>query len=379
MFGRRTHELRRELDTLRSALDVRLAEVVAGRYSSTVTVASLPVTCAARAMIADVAASLPLVAVRDGAPVMPTPSLLVRPDPRMTRRRWVHRAAMSLTGDGNLYALALRIGSNDWPLSAEVLPPEQVAPITDPLAPWHVSGWTYAGGRYSPDEITHVPLWEFDLASPVCHGPLRHCQGAFDDLATLWAFAAAYWSEGGKPPYALKHPSRMSPKQARDQLAQWVEARRQYRPGLVSGGWELVDLSTPSAQDALLLDGLAYIDQKVAQLYAIPPTLLNIRAESGSLTYTNTRDEVGRWLYLSLGPMWLNRIADAFTLMLPGGQQAVFDTTSLGMGPQPLGEGGPPPPPPPPPASSAAGLIGQVSPARADAGPPPPNLVGSPF
>jgi len=356
---------------LQDAVVARLEEVVAGRFLSTATVASLPVTVAARALIADVGASLPIVAARDGAPVTPTPSLLVRPDPdpAVSRRRWVHRSLMSLSGWGNLYVHATRIGANDWPLAADVMVPQQTAPIPDPSWPWRTIGWTYAGVQLAAADVVHVPLWELDLSKPTAPAPLAACQEAFDNLAALWAMATAYWTDGGKPPYALTYPSRLTSGQANEALGDWITARQAARPGVLTGGWALQDIATPTAADALLLDGLAYIDQEVGRVYGITPSLLNLRAETGALTYSNTQDEVRRWLSLSLYPTWLARVEDALTAMLPAGQQALFDTTGLGgMGlvrpgldeARPTGEAPPAPPPDTtiPPAPTMAGVGG---------------------
>src|SRR5215467_5945030 len=254
--GRRVDQLERELPALRDALSVRLQEIVDRRWMSTATVASLPTTIAARALIADVGGSLPFAVVRDGQPVTPTPTIVVRPDPdpHVSRRRWVHRALMSLTGAGNLYVLATRIGANDWPLSAEVMVPGQVSPVPDPTWPWRVVGWQYGTLQLSTADVVHVPLWELDLSQPTAPSPLAACQDAFDDLAQLWAMAATYWVDGGKPPYALKYPSRLTGTQAGDALEDWTAARREHRPGVLSGGWDIADLSMPTAADALLLD-----------------------------------------------------------------------------------------------------------------------------
>ena len=328
MVGRRSQrKLERDLTALRSSLEQRLVEVTAGQLTSTATVARLPVTVAARTLIADVAASLPIVAVRDGQVIDPTPSLLVRPDPRggMTRRRFVHRSTMSLTGWGNLYVGVMLRGYNGWPLNVQLLHPDQVAPI---YAGREIDGWTLSGVAVDPFAIVHVPLSELTLEA-IARAPLADAQSAFDDLAMLWAYASGYYRDGGKPPYTLRHPGRLDSTQAGELLDQWIDARRAHRPGMLSGGIELQDLPTPSAQDALLLDGLAYLDQQVGRIFGVTPTLLNIRVETGSLTYSNTTEEVRRWLSLSLYPTWLARLEDLFTQMLPDGQQAVFDTRAL--------------------------------------------------
>jgi HK97 family phage portal protein len=337
-------QLRREAAVTVELLEARLQEIVTERWQSTVTVARLPITIACRRLIADVPARLPIASLRDGEPVWPTPTILVRPDPdtAMSRRRWVHRAAMSLSGAGNLYALVTRMGANEWPLAAEVVPPDLVAPRPDPIRPWRVEGWSVSGQEYAAADVIHVPLLELDLSSPVARSPLADCQDAFDDLAVMWAFATQYWQEGGKPPYALRYEGRMDGGKAAAALEQWIAARRAHRPGLLTGGWDIKDLMQPTAQDALLLDGLAYIEQSIAKVYGVPPTLVNVRAETGSLTYTNAREELARWLTIDLGATYLARIEDAFTAMLPRGQQARFDPSgfiTLGLATPGLDEG----------------------------------------
>ena len=211
-------------------------------------------------------------------------------------------------------------------VSASVLHPDYLTPeyADDGRT---VIGWRY-DGAVTLQWVVYVPLWELDLVSSP--SPLQACQQAFDDLALLWGFATNYWREGGLPPYVLKNPGRLKDTQATEALEQWLTARRQHRPGMLTGPWDLQNLGMPSAADALLLDGLAYIDANVARIYGIPPTLLNTRVETGSLTYTNSQEELRRWLNLSLYPTWLARIEDAMTSMLPAGQQAMFDTSNLG-------------------------------------------------
>lgn len=331
-FGRRSRPLLRDGQSrlIAEQLEDRLRELAAGEVNSVATVARLPSVVAARAVIADAAASMPIVAVRDGARVTPTPSLLIRPDavdPMMTRRRWVHRAAMSLTGWGGLYIGVTAVGAAGWPLSAMVLHPDYVTPEYDDDGRT-VTGWRY-GTAHTFTWIVYVPLWEFDLGA-VAPSPLAACQGAFDDLALLWGFATSYWREGGLPPYVLTNTSRLRRSQADAALDQWLTARAQRRAGILTGSWDVKPLQMPSASDALLLDGLAYIDATVARVYGVVPSILNTRVEAGSATYTNTVEELRRWLNLSLYPTWLARLEDGFTAMLPRGQTAAFDTAAFG-------------------------------------------------
>lgn len=320
--------IRRELDVLRDTLEARVLELAGPPAGYPYTVTRLPIVIAARALIADDAAMLPITGVRDGEALDPTPTILLRPDPSMSRRRFVHRSAMSLSGWGNLYLYLTRVGFDGWPLAATLLHPSMVWPNleTDGVT---IGSWQYNGSTYPLESIVHVPLWELDLRA-VSSSPLGECQQALDDLAVLWGFAAGYWRDGGLPPYVLRHPSRLSADQATEALDQWLTARAASRPGMLTGQWEINALPTPSAADALLLDGLAYIDQTVARVFGVTPTLLNVRAEQGSLTYSNAQDETTRWLNLSFYPTWLARLEDALSAMLPRGQEAMFDTSAFG-------------------------------------------------
>ena len=295
MGWRADRRIMREVGALRSLVEERLVEVVERRAGSTATVARLPITVAARGLIADVAAMLPLEAVRDGQRITPPPSLLVRPDPAdgMTRRRFIHRAAMSLTGWGNVYLAVTTLGSNEWPLAVELIHPDTLSPIYRPGDPTRIVGWTYAGGTLDAEAVVHVPYLELDLEA-IARSPLADCQEAFDDLAALWVYCSGYYRDGGKPPYLLKHPGRLNAQQATELIEQWVEARMAHRPGVLSGGLTLEDIPATSAADALLLDGLAYLDAQIARVYGITPTLLNVRVETGSLTYNNAEEEVQR-------------------------------------------------------------------------------------
>lgn len=332
---------------MRSALEARLAEIVAGRTTSTVTVAGLPVTIACRSLIGDVVAQLPLAAMRDGAP-LPTPAILRRPDPFEPRRTTLEKLTASLTGYDGAYLQVLRVGADGWPLAARALAPWLIAPVTEG---GQVTGWNYQGAELPASNVAYCPayLWLEPAPtqwSPVMwagRSPLQLAQAAFDDLAALWAYASGYYRDGGVPPYAVKHPGTLNAKQSRDFLDQWIAARLERRPAILTGGIDLADFTVPSAADALLLDGLAYLDAQVANAFRVPPSLVNVESH-GSLTYSTTRDELARWLTLDLGPAYLSRLEALFTDLLPYGQQAVFDTGTFLEGRPPIeaGQGAPP-------------------------------------
>ncbi len=130
------------------------------------------------------------------------------------------------------------------------------------------------------------------------------------------------------PPYAVVHPTRLTAAQAAALQDQWMMARLERRPPVLSGGISLETYTRPSAADALLLEALNYLDATVARVMQIPPSLLNTYAH-GSLTYSTTQGELARWLAIGHAPMFLSRITAAFSDLLPRGQRARFDTSPL--------------------------------------------------
>jgi HK97 family phage portal protein len=145
----------------------------------------------------------------------------------------------------------------------------------------------------------------------------------------MYEFASSYYDQTAQvPPYALKHAARYTKEQSDKFMLQWEAARAARRPAFLSGGIELETFAPMSAADALLLDMVNYLDAVAARVMLIPPSLLNVEAQS-SLTYSTTLDELRRWLTLSLMPGYLSRIEASFTDLLPRGQEATFDTSSI--------------------------------------------------
>jgi hypothetical protein len=69
------------------------------------------------------------------------------------------------------------------------------------------------------------------------------------------------------------------------------------------------------------------LDQAVARVFQIPPSVVNVLSQS-SLTYSTARDEK-RQLTASLRVSMLKRIETAFSQLLPPGKFARFDTSGL--------------------------------------------------
>ena len=326
MWGRRRQvddELsRRELDQLSTII----GNLVALRESG-LSLTGHPTVYALRSLIADTVAMLPMVALRGTTRVDPQPSLLRRPDPAEPRRTTLEKLVNSMTRTGDAFLYVYDYDSDGQPLAVRVLDPSRVVALVDYEADTpRVQSWEVSGRPVPLRRIKHIPL-TLD-PGPLGTSPLKACVDAFATLGGLWTFAASFWEDGGTPPYALKHPRRLTALQADEFLSQWIDARRKRRPAVLSDGLALEQYTTPSAADALLLDGLQYFDAALARAFLCPPSLVNVLSQS-SLTYATTTDEMRRWLALALYPGYLARIEAAFTDLTPRGQQVVFDTSNL--------------------------------------------------
>jgi HK97 family phage portal protein len=305
-------------------LDAQIADALAARVAS-YDPRKMPAVVGIRSLVADVSAMLPLVALRGVERVDPQPAVLRRPDPNEPYRVSIEKIVNSLTSSGNAFVRRWQVGSDGWPIAVKVLDP---ARIVVQLDSWQetITGYTYNGRLLRTSQVLHIPL--ISDPGPLGQSPLDLIGTVIDDLATAYEWAASYWRDGGTPPYALTHPQKLDDVQAENMVNRWLAARRTRRPALLSGGYSLQTFTQPSAAEALLIDGLQYLDASIARAMNVPPSIVNV-ASNQALTYSTTIDEMRRWLTLNLYPTYLDRLEAAFTDLLPRGQAAVFDTSNL--------------------------------------------------
>lgn len=291
---------------------------------ATLDVYELPSVVAGRQLIADTTAMLPIVEVVDGDTSHPIPSILRRPDPRVTYRSAMERIVNGMTRHGRSWLYVEQIGANGYPLSASYVDDTRVAAETD--ASGRVTTVAIDGQPVDRRRIVHIPM-RTDR-DPLGSTPLRDASVVLEQLSAAISYASAYYLTAHVPPYAVRHPSRLSAVQTRQLADEWLQARAERRVAFLSGGVEIDTFAQPSAGDALLLDAIAQLDAAVARILQIPPSLLNVASQT-SLTYSNVTSELSRWLAVGLYPMILSRVEAAFSDLLPRGHSAVFDTSNL--------------------------------------------------
>ena len=303
----------------------QLAELVADKLA-TIDPWHLPTVVAGRALIADTVAMFPMVAVRGAERIEPVPAVLRRPDPAEPYRTTLERTVNALTRDGNAWFRIYARDAAGWPLGVKLLDGPAVTYRLAATGRQVAQVWV-DGIEVDRRDLLHIPF-RCD-PGPVGESPLTMIYPALEQLAGVYRFARDYYTrDAAVPPYAIKHPARLTKTQARELMDDWTESRLLNRVALLSGGIELETYTPTTAADALLLDAVRELDAMIARALLIPPSLLNVLAQ-GSLTYSTTTDEFRRWLVACLQPGYLERITAGFSDLLPRGQQAVFDTSNL--------------------------------------------------
>lgn len=315
----------RRLFATSEPIEDQIAAFIADRLDS-IDPSELPTVVAGRMLIADTAATLPMIAHTGRERITPTPSILRRPDPREPYRQTIEKICNSLTGWGMCWLRVYTYSeSTGYPLAIRVIHPDRVTyrltVAGDDIAELWVDGI-----RQDIRDMRWI-AFRSDLG-PIGTSPLTDIAGSLEQLAAVYRFGADYYTTAAIPPYALKHPARLTREKAEEFAVEWANARAARRPAVLSGGIELETYAPPSAGDALLLQAIDSLDAAIARALLIPPSLLNVLSQS-SLTYTTTEQEFRRWLQLGLMPGYLARIEAAFSDMLPRGTDAIFDVSAM--------------------------------------------------
>jgi HK97 family phage portal protein len=308
-----------------SPIEAQIAAHVADRLEC-VDVFRLPTVVAGRMLTADVVATMPIVAQSGTTRTRPTPPVLKRPDPREPRRLTIEKIVNQLSRHGCCWYRIYNTGADGWPLAIRVVDRPRVAWQLSSTSDEVIDVWI--DGIETPlSTVRYIPF--ISDPGPPGVSPLQEVEDELARLMGVFRFAADYFDNtASAPPYALKHPNRQTPAQADEFMTQWAAARAKRRPAFLSGGVELEQYNPTSIADAMVLDIVNYLDAVAARVQLIPPSLLNVLAQS-SLTYSTTVDELRRWLTLALHPGYLSRIEASFTDLLPRGQEAIFDTSAL--------------------------------------------------
>lgn len=297
-----------------------------GRF---ITPENLPPVVAARSLIADTCAQIPLIATRANM-VLDTdpPPLLRRPDPSEPRWMTISKIVNDLTGPGRAWAMVTARDASRRVNAIRVIPDREVTPEIDAFGTVVGATWTPPGAspRYlrAGREVFHVPnLTDRDTLG---RSPLNAAAELFDGIAAAYETEIGFWMESGIPPFVIASRYQLSDEQTAELQDQWTAARaRSGRPAIMTGELEIQELAgkAPDLFATAHETGIA----DTARVYRIPPVLLNARA-GDSLTYSTTEGQFRAWLATGLSA-YLMRIEGLFSDLLPRTVFVRADTSEL--------------------------------------------------
>lgn len=140
----------------------------------------------------------------------------------------------------------------------------------------------------------------------------------FAGMMAANAYTSDFWQEGGAPQWYIKTEQPLTTTQATELQDAVVASRTTSpgKPGVYGRGSEPkvlgIDLGSEGAHVAA--DKMA---AKIARRMRVPPSIVNVPSEAGSLTYTTTEGEGLHFVKYTVQP-YNDVIGDAITRYLPG-------------------------------------------------------------
>jgi HK97 family phage portal protein len=289
----------------------------------------LPIVQGIGSLIADTLAAMPLYAVDEvtGQRVARRFPVLDQPNPDEDRGTTVHKIAQAMFHTGNGHAVK---GPTSGGLvdSITVVDPNAVAADIDALDPLRVRGWELYGRPVARSRVVHWKLNDDPRRGPLGESPLKRCTAALDTYGWAYAWLADFYRLGGNPGAVFKTSLELSTTKKTALIDEWVRARRQHRPPVIE---KWLDYEVPPASDtvAQTVAVLEFATAEVARMLNMPVSLVNAPVAGYSLQYSNVGDEFRRWLAVSLGTTWVQRLEAGFSTLLPDGYRARLDPSEL--------------------------------------------------
>lgn len=259
-----------------------------------------------------------------GTELLDTPSFIKRPDFNMNVNHFIEMTVSSLALNGNAYWRITRNQSGGI-TNIEVLPPTLVTVEVDDKT--GKKRYSYDSKYYSPKEMQHlqlmrVPGYVYGL------GPIQRVRGELELALDLREYTGHWFSKSGVPTGILKTDQPLSEEWAESYKQRWQKVMEGVEKTAVLGNGLTYISTYLNPKDALFVDVINSNLQAVARMFGIPASLMSLPLEGNSMTYSNTRDENNQFLKYSLS-VYMQEIENAFTELVPRGQEVKFDTTGL--------------------------------------------------
>ncbi|MGW1892138.1 phage portal protein [Streptomyces sp. NPDC002004] len=281
-------------------------------------------------------ARLPLMSMvtRDGiqVPTSTTPTIVADPfggtgSTRFpTRRAGIKQLAISLLLRGDGYGMVTARDYLYRPSRIKILHPDQVRVTMN-----DDGGRDYEVNRQPVDAVNMLHLTGMCMpGSPTGMSPISYARQAIGLGLAAERFGAGFFGKGAHLSGVITVPGDLDKARAR-QMKEAFDASHSglsnaHAIGVLSGGADWKQISV-SPEDAQFLQTRAGQNLDIAMLYGVPPHMLG-QVDRTTSWGTGIEQQAIGFRVWTLDD-WLGTFEDAWTAMLPRGQSAVFDTTSL--------------------------------------------------
>jgi HK97 family phage portal protein len=279
-----------------------------------------------RQLISDLVASLSMEQVVGRTVDDEMPPLLENPNPREDYTVTMAQIVDSMIFRGAAYLLPWTRDQIGNITSCLVADPDEVTCQWDSKRIYPIYHWR--GQRMEVDtEIVPIPLNRFP-GRPDGVGIIEQARLSFDGVQAQEDMARHLFEDDATPQGALTTPEKLQPGEAKRVLDDWLETHQGRKfPGVMGGGatWMPIGMSSIDAQ---FIEHREFSVKDVGRWFGLPAWLLN--ADMGtSLTYSTTEGMLRHLVSVTINPSYLEKIAGAFSRMLPTGRRARFRTGEL--------------------------------------------------
>lgn len=276
---------------------------------------------------------LPVDAIRDmagrRAPVEPSPSLLERPHPDMTRQEWLGRLLTSLFLRGNAYGRVLAVDRLGYPTAVLPIHPDHMSLRRDKQTGvlWYLPKGFDPTRAFPAGDVVHVKGLILAGADEGL-SPVTYARRTLGLAIASEEYGASLFASGGNPSSILKVPQTLTKSQAEEMKDDWELAHSgpSRRPAVLSGGvdWAPVSLSP---EDSQFLGTREWEATELCQWFGIDPPIVGILSKQSSWA---SSVEALHIKYVTHAVMpWVVRLETALAGLLPRGQFVKFNLAAL--------------------------------------------------
>ncbi len=256
--------------------------------------------------------------------VIPNEALIRRPDIDQSRSAFFEQTVVSLACSGNGY---WRIYRDDLGKVSNLKPLNPLDMRVNTSRAGNVTGYVYQGNDLAIEDVKHLKLLRVP-GTPYGLGPVQAAQKELRGALDLRDYSSNWFEESGIPNGVLKTEQVLAPDQAQAAKDSWNSSQGAKQGVAVLGNGISYAPVYLNPKDAQFLESQQFTVTQIARLFGVPSSLMLATVEGSTDTYQNVSQD---WLgYVRFSLMaYLIEIEDAFTDLLPRGQEATFNVEAL--------------------------------------------------